>query len=349
MSDEITPQAKPIATTGEPEWFPPAQDDHVMVQHRPEPKGIQRIFIGRDGLRAGWALLLWVAFVAVIGRGVNLLLHAALHGRIAPHTTPEWLERSSSAIGLFVVGSAALLVSRIEKRPWSSYGIGPLRGRGRELAMGLFWGFAMLSVLVGVLLSGRWIAFTGLHLHGMGVILLSGIVFALSFLFTGLFEEFTFRGFPQFTLTRGIAGVLDAIGVQERRRAIAFWMTAALLAVSFGAVHAPNPGEGRLGLIAAGLIGLVFAYSLWRTGSLWWAIGFHAAWDWAESFFYGTADSGGVSPHRLMETHPVGNTLYSGGTVGPEGSIFVFVVILLIVALIAFTLKPRAGSPSAEF
>ena len=349
MSDEITPQAKPIATTGEPEWFPPAQDDKVTVQHRPQSAGIQRIFIGRDGLRAGWALLLWVAFVAVIGRGVNLLLHAALHGRIAPHTTPEWLERSSSAIGLFVVGSAALLVSRVEKRPWSSYGIGPLRGRGREFAMGLFWGFAMLSVLVGVLLSGHWIAFTGLHLHGTGVILLSGIVFALSFLFTGLFEEFTFRGFPQFTLTRGIAGLLRHVGMEDHAGAIAFSITALLLAILFGAAHSTNSGEGHIGELSAGMIGAVFAYSLWRTGSLWWAIGFHASWDWAESFFYGTADSGGVSPHRLMESHPQGNVLYSGGTVGPEGSIFVFVIILLIVALIAFTLKPRAGSPSAEF
>jgi len=39
-----------------------------------------------------------------------------------------------------------------------------------------------------------------------------------------------------------------------------------------------------IGLVAGGLVGLLFSYSLWRSGSLWWAIGAHASWDWAQSF-----------------------------------------------------------------
>ncbi len=347
MPDEITPHAQPIATSGEPEWFPPPQDDD-LVAVRPKPSTVQWIFRGRDGLRAGWSLLLWVLFLAVLGNIVNRTLHAVLHGRIAPHTTPEWLTLASSALAFFTAGVAALMVSRIEGRPWSQYGIGTLRGRLGEFAIGLFCGFALLSLLVGVLWKGGWLVFAGLNLHGPGNMLLWAALMGLSFLFTGFFEEFAFRGFTQFTLTRGIAGILRSVGMEDHAKAIAFWITAILLAVAFGAVHGNNPGEAKLGLYAAGLIGFLFAFSLWRTGSLWWAIGFHAAWDWAESYFYGTADSGGVSPHRLMNTAPQGNVFYSGGTVGPEGSIFVLGAIVLTAVVIAVTLRPRPGSPAAE-
>jgi membrane protease YdiL (CAAX protease family) len=348
MSDEITPQAKPITTTGEPEWFPPAQDDSVTV-HRPEPSSpVRRIFFGRDGMRAGWALLLWLTFAAMLGRGVNAMLHLLLSGRVPPHTRPEWLTLLSSTVGFFIVGAAGLIVSRVERRPWSVYGIGSLRGRAGELGTGLLWGFAVLSLLVGMLHAGGYLAFGGFNLHGPGNIVLWAVIFALSFLMTGFFEEFTFRGFPQFTLTRGIAGALRSAGLEEHAKSISFWITAILLAILFGAVHAGNPGEGRIGLFSAGIIGFLFAFSLWRTGSLWWAIGFHAAWDWGESYFYGTSDSGLVLPHRLLITQPKGNPLYSGGTIGPEGSIFIFVIVALVAAIIALTLKPRAGSPSAE-
>ncbi|HTU60556.1 MAG TPA: hypothetical protein VMF89_19025, partial [Polyangiales bacterium] len=84
------------------------------------------------------------------------------------------------------------------------------------------------------------------------------------------------------------------------------------------------------------------AFSLWRTGSLWWAIGLHAAWDWAQSFLFGVADSGSVSAYRLMSTHPVGSPWLSGGATGPEGSVFVLPVMLLITLVAVLTL-PRTN------
>jgi hypothetical protein len=68
------------------------------------------------------------------------------------------------------------------------------------------------------------------------------------------------------------------------------------------------------------------------TGSAWWAIGFHASWDWAETFFYGTADSGMQAHGSLLVSKPSGNAFWSGGTNGPEGSILVLAVILLVLA-----------------
>jgi hypothetical protein len=70
------------------------------------------------------------------------------------------------------------------------------------------------------------------------------------------------------------------------------------------------------------------------TGSAWWAIGCHAAWDWAETYFYGTPDSGFVAQGHFLTTAPVGNTLWSGGTDGPEGSLLVAPVILLLLGIL---------------
>jgi len=54
--------------------------------------------------------------------------------------------------------------------------------------------------------------------------------------------------------------------------------------MAFGGIHFWNPGENWIGLSGAALIGLFFCLTLRRTGNLWFAVGFHAAWDWGESF-----------------------------------------------------------------
>ena len=107
----------------------------------------------------------------------------------------------------------------------------------------------------------------------------------------------------------------------KHARAIAFWAAAVVMSCLFGAGHLFNPGETAPGIAAVFLAGMVFSYALWHTGSLWWAIGFHMAWDWAQSFLYGVPDSGFLSAGRLLKTHPMGNPLLSGGTTGPEGSV----------------------------
>jgi membrane protease YdiL (CAAX protease family) len=108
--------------------------------------------------------------------------------------------------------------------------------------------------------------------------------------------------------------------------------------------HLGNKGETPWGILQVGLAGAVFAFSLWRTGSLWWAIGFHCSWDWAQSYFYGTNDSGLASLGHLFNSHPMGNAMLSGGNTGPEGSILCTPIFLLIAVIIHFTL-PRRNYP----
>ncbi len=81
---------------------------------------------------------------------------------------------------------------------------------------------------------------------------------------------------------------------------------------------------------------------------MWWAIGCHAGWDWGETYFYGTADSGMIAKGHYLTASPAGQALWSGGTDGPEGSLLVLaVILLLLLALLAIYGRKRETAPVA--
>jgi hypothetical protein len=54
--------------------------------------------------------------------------------------------------------------------------------------------------------------------------------------------------------------------------------------------------------------------------------------------------------HHLLSNHPVGKPILSGGTAGPEGSIFILAILALIAVVIVFTLpKGQYGRASKAF
>jgi len=52
--------------------------------------------------------------------------------------------------------------------------------------------------------------------------------------------------------------------------------------------------------------------------------------------------------HRLLQTHPVGSPVLSGGATGPEGSVFCLVVLSLIAVIIHFTQRPGPTSYASK-
>jgi hypothetical protein len=161
-----------------------------------------------------------------------------------------------------------------------------------------------------------------------------GTLFGVCFILVGIFEEFSFRGYMQATLGSGIG----------------FWPAAILLSILFGAIHLGNLGEAKIGGLMAGSFGLVAAFSLWRTGNLWFPIGMHAAWDWSETYFYGVPDSGLIATGRLFNSSSHGPNWLTGGTVGPEGSYLVFPVLVLICVVVYFAFPaPRRAPETSSF
>ena len=166
-------------------------------------------------------------------------------------------------------------------------------------------------------------ALHGFHLTGMGIhgttILWATAEWVATFVIVGLSEEFSFRGYLQYTLTMGIG----------------FWPAAILMSLIFGLVHMRNPGETKVGVLSVVVFGLLFCLFLRRTGDLWLPVGFHAGWDWGQTFFYGVPDSGLLPYHNLLNCSFSGPAWLTGGSVGPEASVFTPIVLGVVAVLFA--------------
>ncbi len=331
--------------------------------------GLRWIFIGGEGLRAGWsallALFLFLFFFLPISTAIMVRLQLFDGNLDKLEPVSAFFLEAASLIAL--IGSVAL-VGVIEQRRLVDYNLAGTH-RPRHFLIGLSAGFLGISSLVAGLHAGGWLHLAQGELAGLAIpryALMWGGVFLL----TGCYEEGSFRCYLQFTLSRGIsfwwalgtiaavcAGLAAFVGGSASRGVYAaallglvaciilrmrsashdgnqFWYAAWVTSTLFGAIHIANSGEGGIGILATACIGLVFCISLRVTGSAWWAIGCHAGWDWGETFFYGAADSG-QSPHgSLFESGPLGNPFWSGGSVGPEGSVLVLGAILLLLALL---------------
>jgi uncharacterized protein len=302
-----------------------------------QPSTLHKIFIGKDGLRAGWSLLIFIAIIWGIAFCINFIGHKLHVSSPAPGAEISPLfGLLSEGIPFVLIALVSWIMSKIERRPNSVYGFGDSRKLAHFLA-GLVWGVACLSLLVLTLLKAGLLVIDSRLLHGSDILRYAGI-WLLCLLLVALLEEYLTRGYVQYTLTRGLAGIYKWAFKTRHSKALGFWTAAIIFSALFGLSHKSNPGESPIGLLSAGLVGLVFCFSLWRTGSLWWAIGFHASWDWAQSFLYGVADSGIMVQHHLLATHPEGKPILSGGTTGPEGSIFIIAMLALISLIIFFTL-----------
>ena len=340
---------------------PSAQDPFAQ-----EPRSTaHRVFFGPFGLRAGWSLLIYLAIAACIILGVHSLsAHgkarrdhaAATAAKVTGATNPSPPIKSAAitiaprldaskpapmlpmiiveAIILTILVLLSWLMAAIEHRRISAFGLGGIQSIRRFL-VGAVCGLAAMALLIASLRGFHLLAFDTRLDHGRSI-LGWGATQLFAFLLVGLVEEYTFRGYLQFTLTRGMVCIGNLVSPQHAR-AIAFWIASILTSALFLYAHTRNPGETWFGLFSVFLAGLLFVIALWRTGSLWWAIGFHMAWDWSQSFLYGVPDSGTLIQGRLFATHALGKPLYSGGTDGPEGSLLCAPIILLVILILLYT------------
>jgi hypothetical protein len=329
-------------TQPDPSALPDDLLSEPATQDPSERRLLHRIFFGDEGLRAGWGILVFV----LLCFGSNYTISRLQLLPSQPHTTPgessPELPPLSSIVSegviLLLVSLGTLILSRIERRPMGVYGLGG-SGRLRLFLQGLFWGLVLLSLLVLVLWKAHLLVFDRLLLAPAAIFRYAA-VWAFGFLIVALFEETFLRGYLQFTLTRGLSALYRPFTTPKGAGTFGFWTAALVLCSIFAFGHSRNPGESPFGLFSVGLFGLTFVFSLWRTGSLWWAIGAHTSWNWAQSFLYGVGDSGNMIRYHLLASHPIGQPLLSGGTTGPEGSIFVLPTLALLAAATFFAV-PR--------
>jgi uncharacterized protein len=271
----------------------------------------QAIFFGPHGLRAGWRLAIYISIYFAL----RFLLLAAVAPLSGPKGAllPLWSFLVNECLLVIIAMAPALFMCRLENRRFGVYGLPREAAFAKNFWFGAIWGFLAISVLLLLMRVLGLVSFDGFALHGIRVLKFAAF-WSVMFLVVGFREEFLFRGYTLFTLTDGIG----------------FWPTVLLMSAYFGYVHRGNSGESSLGLLGVVAIGLFFCLTVRRTGNLWFAVGMHAAWDWSETFFYSVPDSGLVLPGHLLKASIHGQRLLSGGSVGPEGSVLLFVLIAVM-------------------
>lgn len=291
-----------------------------------ESESRQTVLIGPEGLRAGWRLLIFLSIVAALYTPVVIFVQPSLQRLMGNGLSARNLIMGDS-VNFMIIMIATAVMARIEDRGLTQYGL-PLSGLlGKQFRTGAQWGFIMLSCIVG--------AMAVTHAYAPGTIALApaailkyAVVWAVAFFITGVFEEFALRGYMQFTLTTGLG----------------FWPAALITSIIFAALHGINQGETMAGLIEIVLIALFLCLALRRTGNLWFAVGWHMAFDWGESFFYSTPNSGIQANGHLWNATLQGSKWLSGGTVGPEASIFDLIVTVAGI-LLFLRMYPTAKYP----
>jgi uncharacterized protein len=266
-------------------------------------------------------LVLAVALLAGSALGLHALgVH--FHDPKSPVERPIAIAGTWLALALTLL--ATWIMARIEGRSWLDFGLRGGPRAPRQFASGILIG---LGSMIGIALvlhfaGGMNIRSADLSARAAGF----GLLWAIGFFGTGLFEETLFRGY-----------LLKRLG-----EATPFPVAIVATSLLFGLAHLSSGFDAGLALVDAVLVGGILAISIQLTGSLWWAIGFHAAWDWVESYVLGAADSGLRAEGALFHADPAGPVWLSGGASGPEGSLLTFAVGLIALVLLARRTR-RAG------
>jgi uncharacterized protein len=274
------------------------------------PPSPTSLFHNEHGLRAGWRLLVYL--LLVLGGGVIVMLGLRLFLTPKRGAPTAMILFSQEVFGFALVYGAALVMSRLERRSVGAYGLPMSEALGSKFWLGFLFGLLEVSLLIGLIAAFGGYSFGSLALHGSEIVQW-GWFHLLLFFFVGLFEEFLFRGYMQYTLADGMG----------------FWPAAILLSALFGGLHLGNPGEGLVGAAGVVVVAIFFCFTLKRTGNLWYAVGLHASFDWGETYLFSVPNSGTTMQGSLSHSVLHGPTWLTGGTVGPEGSAFCFLTMAL--------------------
>ncbi|HUK90681.1 MAG TPA: hypothetical protein VLZ81_09805, partial [Blastocatellia bacterium] len=186
------------------EQHPPPSSETPLPRQPESPiqAFLRGIFFGPYELRAGWRLCIFILLLVFLF--VILTVIGEILAPVSPAPQAELkISAVEVALGVLTFGSvlaAAATMSKLERRPMRAYGL-PARGAfGGRFWLGMIWGFSALTVLLLVMHFLGGFNFGHPVLHGREI-LVYGVLWLLSFIATGFFEEYLVRGYPQFTLT----------------------------------------------------------------------------------------------------------------------------------------------------
>lgn len=176
-----------------------------------------------------------------------------------------------------------------------------LPGAGKEAGAGLLAGFALFSLMTGLVALLGGIEVTGTRSFAQSQFW----VWAGLGLASGIVEETLFRG----------------VILRQLEKLVGTWWALAATSFLFGAVHMTNKDATLTGAISimveAGiLLGAAYLY----TRRLWLAAGMHAAWNFTQAWVFSVPVSGTGDTYGILVTERHGSEWLTGGKFGLEAS-----------------------------
>lgn len=266
-------------------------------------------------LRALWRALIFFA----LGNWVVIPLLERSYDPIArAFHMGDGLTAANIAVGelILLVGTliCTTLFARYEGRRVDSYGLPLRRAFGARTWEGALAGVVMASaVALGMYALG------GMQVLGFattgGALALSALGWLLANICIGVAEEFWYRSYVLQTLWKSLG----------------FWPAAIIIALNFAADHYfYKTGENIWDVITLVSLSLLMCYSVLRTGTLWFAVGFHVAFDYMQLFVIGTPNGAQVPVGRLLNVQFAGPAWLTGGVLGTEASFLMYPMIALL-------------------
>ncbi len=291
---------------------------------------MKKIFIGRDGLRAGWRFLLWWIIFFGLRQVLILAIVRLFHPQETAFLDPVGL-LVDDLIVLVPAAIATWIMMHIERRRLRDYYWPTYDFFGRQFWLGLAWGLAAISLNIGLIALAGGYCITGLATTGGQLAKFVLLWIAASFAI-GIVEEFVFRAYQLRTLADGMG----------------FWPAALLTSCAFGALHYfTKPYERWEDWVSVSFIALFLCFSVRRTGTLAFAIGLHISFDWGAIFFYSGRNAGQFAPGRLFLTQWPGSDHVTGGLLGPEASWMMGIVLLAMFVIYDRVSRRPAGDALA--
>ena len=213
----------------------------------------------------------------------------------------------------------AIYCAWAEKEVWKSFFSRRQGGMPGNTASHFFLGIVAgagiigFCILIAFLHGGAELAAGGFHV----VYLLGGL---LCVLIQAGAEELVFRGY--------------LLGVIRLNRED--WGAVLISAGIFAAIHLLNPGMTMFGCLRLFISGVVLGLMVCRCKSLWMAIAFHTAWNYAQTFVFGLPVAGMVSEKAIFRISAVHSSLFYDAVAGVEGCLPAFLTELALCFAILF-------------
>jgi membrane protease YdiL (CAAX protease family) len=314
----------------------PTRDRSVDLGTVPRRRGrAGRIFLDpEERLRTGCRLLAYLAAWVFAIAGVSGLL-------VGDDPTPV-RQFLGLAVSVPVIVAVTYAFRRwVDRRGWDRIGLSVPRWQHLwQWGAGFAAGVLVIAALFAVQWALGWVEVAGTEFDDRGAgpvvwLLAGGLALHLAVAFS---EEVGFRGY----VFQNLAGTLS---VRNATLATGLLFGAAHLPAATALASGPTWVAGLNLLVGGTLISSLWVLTRLSTGTLWPAIGMHAAWNWAETSGFGLATAEPDYGNALLHLRYTGPDLMVGYQMPEAGLLFTVAEALLLAGYWLWVRRDRRAGP----